>query len=237
MPPKHRASKNSQTRKSTCKVQKTARSQQTEVESEEDLPLAEAAPPTLPDDDNDFYVNDDEEARIIRREEEEESKEEEEEKDDEKDEDNDSVKDENKDNEEEEPEIILVVPQKRKKGKDPKNSSSKIFFTLSPHLTFSKSFSECVNRHELKEVEEICKITYNLAIFSVAKLAKPQAHREPTAHFLVLSYDLEWLDLHAWLKIKACNVLFPRQVAIDNSTYEITFCIPRHVPNPLPLTL
>lgn len=70
----------------------------------------------------------------------------------------------------------------------------------------------------------------------MAELEEPQARREPTARFLVLPSNLEWLDFHARLKIKACDVLFPGQVAIDDNTYEITFCIPRHVPNPLPLS-
>ena len=54
-----------------------------------------------------------------------------------------------------------------------------------------------------------CKITYNLAIFSVAELVKPQARCEPVARFLVLPSDLEWLDVHAYLKIKVGDILFP----------------------------
>jgi hypothetical protein len=69
------------------------------------------------------------------------------------------------------------------------------------------------------------KITYNLAIFSVAKLAKPQVCREAVARFVVLPSNLEWLDIHAHLKIKAGNVLFPGQAAIDDNAYETTFCI------------
>ena len=80
------------------------------------------------------------------------------------------------------------------------------------------------------------KITYNLTIFSVAELTKPQARREPAARFLVLPCNLEWLDFHARLKIKACDVLFPGQAAIGDDAYEIMFCIPHHVPNPLPLS-
>jgi len=80
------------------------------------------------------------------------------------------------------------------------------------------------------------KITYNLVIFSLAELAKPQARCEPVARFLVLLSNLEWLDVHAHLKIKACDALFPGQVIVGDDAYEITFCIPRHVPNPLPLS-
>ena len=70
----------------------------------------------------------------------------------------------------------------------------------------------------------------------MAELAKPQAWREPAARFLVLLSNLEWLDFHARLKIKACNVLFPGQVAVGDDAYEIMFCIPCHVPNLLPLS-
>ena len=136
----------------------------------------------------------------------------------------------------EEPEIVPVVPQKRKTGKDTNKSASRSFHVIySPHI-FSKSSSERVNRHEPDEVAVMRKITYNLAIFSVAELAKPQARREPAARFLVLPSDLEWLDIHAHLKIKAGDVLFPGQAAINDDAYEITFCIARHIPNPLPLS-
>jgi len=30
--------------------------------------------------------------------------------------------------------------------------------------------------------------------------------------------------------------LFPGQVIVGDDAYEITFCIPHHVPNPLPLS-
>ena len=71
----------------------------------------------------------------------------------------------------------------------------------------------------------MCKISYNLAIFSVAKLAKPQVCREPVARFVVLASNLEWLNIHTHLKIKAGDVLFPGQAAIDDNAYETTFCI------------
>jgi len=96
--------------------------------------------------------------------------------------------------------------------------------------------SERVNRRELEEVEEARKITYNLAIFSLAELVKPQARREPVARFFVLASDLEWLDIHAQLKIKAGDVLYPGQAAIADNAYEMTFSIARHVSNPLPLS-
>jgi hypothetical protein len=101
---------------------------------------------------------------------------------------------------------------------------------------FSKLSSERVNRRELKETIETRKITYNLAIFSLAELAKSQARREPAARFFVLPSDLEWPDIHAQLKIKAGDVLYPGQAAIADNAYEMTFCIARHVSNPLPLS-
>jgi hypothetical protein len=83
---------------------------------------------------------------------------------------------------------------------------------------------------------EARKITYNLTIFSITELAKPQARCEPAARFLVLPSDLEWLVIHVRLKIKAADILFPGQVTIHDDAYQITFCIARHIPNPLPLS-
>ena len=136
MPPKGRASEASKkhpSRKSTRKVQKTARSEQAELEFDEDKPELPPAEQdifsTLADDDDDFYVNDEEETRFMRREEEEESEEEE------------GIEgedhDQDEDDEDEEP-VVPVVPQKRKKGKDPKNPISKIFLTLYLYRILSK---------------------------------------------------------------------------------------------------
>jgi len=100
----------------------------------------------------------------------------------------------------------------------------------------SKSSSERANRCELEEAVETRKITYNITIFSRAELAKPQACREPAAQFLVLPSNLEWLDIHAQLKIKAGDLLHPGQAVIADNAYEMTFCIARHVSNPLPLS-
>jgi hypothetical protein len=105
---------------------------------------------------------------------------------------------------------------------------------------YSKFSSERVNRREPgpEEVQVIepRKITYNLTIFSLAELAKPQARREPAARFFVLPSNLEWPDIHAQLKIKAGDVLYAGQAAIADDAYEMTFCIARHVSNPLPLS-
>ena len=79
------------------------------------------------------------------------------------------------------------------------------------------------------------KITYTLAIFSHAELAKAQRQPEPVARLLVLSSKLEWPDMCAQLKIKACDVLFPARATVNNDAFEVTFSIARHVPMPLPL--
>jgi hypothetical protein len=96
--------------------------------------------------------------------------------------------------------------------------------------------SEHVHRGELEEDVETRKITYNLAIFSLAELAKPQARREPVARFFVLLSNLEWPDIYAQLKIKAGDVLYIGQASIADDAYDMTFCIARHVSNPLPLS-
>src|SRR5271168_3068759 len=80
-----------------------------------------------------------------------------------------------------------IATQKRKMGKDTNKSASRSFHAIYSPPVFSKSSSERVNRHEPNEVAVARKITYNLAIFSVAELTKPQACREPAARFLVLS--------------------------------------------------
>ena len=100
----------------------------------------------------------------------------------------------------------------------------------------SKLSSERVNRREIKEDVESRKITYKITIFSLAELAKPQACREPAARFLVLPSNLEWPDIYAQLKIKAGDVLYAGQAAIADDAYDMTFCIARHVSNPLPLS-
>ena len=88
----------------------------------------------------------------------------------------------------------------------------------------------------LRSLKRYAKSPITSPFFSMAELAKPQAQREPAARFLVLLSNLEWLDFYACLKIKACDVLFPGQVAVGDDAYEIMFCIPHHVPNPLPLS-
>jgi hypothetical protein len=170
----------------------------------------------------DIYVDDEQEAAFKRREEEEESGnlesenlenlEDSEEAGEEAPADKDHAdeeeeQDDNEDDDEDELEIVQVIPQKRKNGKDTKKKpTSKLFYTIRFSSTFSKLSSERVNRGELEEDVEKRKITYNLAIFSLAELAKPQARREPVACFFVLPSNLEWPNIHAQLKIKAGDV-------------------------------
>ena len=185
-------------------------------------------------DDNNIYVNKEEERALMLREEEEESDRDGEEID--KDQRDDKEEEEDSDSGSDEPKTVQVVPQKRKKGKDMKKSTSKSYVLFLPLWYLVQSSAEWVNRHASEEVIMMHKITYNLTIFSVAELAKPQACREPVAWFVVRPSNLEWLNVHAHLKIKASDVLFPDQAAIDNNAYETTFCIARHIPNPLPLS-
>ena len=119
--------------KSTCRAQKTAKSQQVKPESEDgdSSPTKEVTP--VVSDNEDIYINEEEERALMRREEEEESEEDSEEM--EKDQTNEEEEGEDSD----ESEIVqLVVPQKRKKGKDPKNPISKIFLTLYLYRILSK---------------------------------------------------------------------------------------------------
>ena len=96
---------------------------------------------------------------------------------------------------------------------------------------------EKANRARTPEEEEVVipKITYTMTVFSLTELSKPQARREPKARFVILPSNLEWLDVQAQLKIKAIDVLFPQQAAIDDAAFDIEFSIPRQVPTPLPL--
>ena len=129
-------------RKSTRKVVKTAKSQQVEPELEED----ELATPAATDNE-DIYINEEEERDFMRREEEEESKEDNYEDEIDKEQGDEEEEEEGSDNDE--PEIVPVMPQKRKMGKDTNKSASRSFHAIYSPPVFSKSSSECVNRHEL----------------------------------------------------------------------------------------
>jgi len=53
---------------------------------------------------------------------------------------------------------------------------------------------------------------------------------------LIVSGDMEWIDVYAMLKIKAVDILFPGQDIVHNDALEVTFTIPRIVKVPLPLS-
>ena len=222
-------------RKSTRRILKTVRALQAELESEDDDPATAAD--NLNAESENVYVNDKEEAASMRREEEEEESDEDDEEEVEVvDEDHGDEDLEERGEDEDEPANVQVIPQKRKNGKDKKKPTSKSFHAIFTISIYSKFSTERVNRRELEEVIDARKITYNLTIFSLAELAKPQARREPAARFFVQPSNLEWPDIHAQLKIKAADVLYAGQAAIADDAYEMTFCIARHVSNPLPLS-
>jgi len=53
---------------------------------------------------------------------------------------------------------------------------------------------------------------------------------------LMLSGDMEWVDVYAKLKIKAVDILFSGQDIVHDDALEVTFTIPRIVKVPLPLS-
>ncbi|KIJ96459.1 hypothetical protein K443DRAFT_10610 [Laccaria amethystina LaAM-08-1] len=141
--------------KSTHTILKTARAQQVQPESEEEDPATAAVRVTSANDTEDIYVDEEEEAALMGREEEEESDEDGEEEEVDKNHGDKGEQDDEEDGDEDnKPEIAQVLPQKRKQGKD------------------AKKPTKHVNRHELEEAVETHKITYNIAIFSWAELAR-----------------------------------------------------------------
>ena len=165
------------------------------------VPLEEADSVT-----SDIYISSDDGSGlgIVAMEEEEDEKEEEE---------------ESSPGEEDEP---PKLPQKRKNVNhhdDTGHSRSKVNDIQSiQHLLIFLS-SEKANRARTPDKEEeviIPQITYTMTIFSLAELAKPHARRQPKVRFVILASDLEWLDVRAQLKIKAVDVLFPNQAAVDD---------------------
>ena len=98
--------------------------------------------------------------------------------------------------------------------------------------------SEEEDELELEENEKVVvvpQINYQVLVFSLAELAKPISRREPKARMLMVSSDMEWIDVYALLKVKAVDILFPGQDVVHNDALEITFTIPRIVKVPLPL--
>ena len=107
---------------------------------------------------------------------------------------------------------------------------------LSHLMTFLSP--EKANHMRTPEEEEevvVPKITYTITIFSLAELSKPQVHHESKLQFVVLASNLDWPDVQAHLKIKAIDILFLQQAAVDDAAFEIKFSIVHQVPTSLPL--
>jgi hypothetical protein len=95
------------------------------------------------------------------------------------------------------------------------------------------------NDPELQEpvpAAPIPNITYNLAILSLAELAKAARSQRPQARFIDLLSNLVWNDFWAQIKIKISDVLFPGEAIVEDNAFEVFFSFPRHVKDPLPLT-
>lgn len=77
------------------------------------------------------------------------------------------------------------------------------------------------------------KILYMVTALSLEELKKPTTCHKPKSHLIELSSSLEWLDLHGYLKIVICDLLFPQQPVIEDDRFEITWCIPHVIPQAL----
>lgn len=80
---------------------------------------------------------------------------------------------------------------------------------------------------------EVPKISYTISTFSLEELKKPATRRKPKSCLIDLSSDLEWVDVKAQLKIAICDLLFPQLAVVEDARYDMTWCIPRIVTNPL----
>ena len=143
--------------------------------------------------------------------------------------------------------FTITIPQKRNKQPGPKKSTSKsirglkLYYT--DQLTEKKAVSSIRNEEEEEEEQEQMpeeevvapQIDYQILIFSLVELAKPKTRRDKVC-MLMLSADMEWIDVYAMLKVKAVDVLFPGQDVVRDDAIEITFTIPRIIKNPLPLS-
>jgi hypothetical protein len=53
---------------------------------------------------------------------------------------------------------------------------------------------------------------------------------------VMVSSNMEWIDVYAMLKVKAVDILFLGQGVVHNDALEVTFTIPRIIKVPLPLS-
>ena len=82
---------------------------------------------------------------------------------------------------------------------------------------------------------EVPKISYTIMTFSLQELKKPITRCKAKSRLIDLSSDLEWVDVKAHLKIALCDLLFPQQAVVKDDLYDMTWCIPHIVTNPLSL--
>ena len=73
-------------------------------------------------------------------------------------------------------------------------------------------------------------------MFSVAQMKKPAKQRgDSTSTYLVFRSTEPWDTLKAQLLAKISSTLKPQKLAFDD--YTLSFTVPRHSKNPLPLSL
>ena len=77
------------------------------------------------------------------------------------------------------------------------------------------------------------QITYHLSCYNSTEMAKPKSKREPCTTFLCLCSDLPFDTLKAQLLVKISGIFEPTILSYDN--YVVTFSVPRHSKDPLPL--
>jgi hypothetical protein len=85
--------------------------------------------------------------------------------------------------------------------------------------------------------QQIPKISYTITTFSLEELKKPSTRRKAKSRLIELYSALEWIDMRGMVKRAVCDLLFPEQAVVDDDRYEMTWCIPRVVPQALSLTL
>jgi hypothetical protein len=149
--------------------------------------------------------------------------------------------------EDEDSEEEIQVPQKRKAA--PKTNTKSLliilFLSSSYHFLLEKvpkradpTDQENTNANEdesQQEIPQVVTIAYTITAFSLEELKKPATRRKAKSRLIELSSNLDWMDLHGHLKITICDLLFPQQAVVGDDRYEMTWCIPRHVPQALSL--
>jgi hypothetical protein len=83
--------------------------------------------------------------------------------------------------------------------------------------------------------QQIPKLSYMITMFSLEELKKPSTRRKAKSRLIELSSALEWIDMCGMVKRAVCDLLFPEQAVVDDDRYEMTWCIPRVVPQALSL--